>query len=148
LTDQTELVIKFGTQEERAKVSLNRLPEIKIERVTTKMNSGDIFVKELQRITVFTVTIIDERPEQLKVTHSGPISVTGPFRDVKNNLVYNVSLNIAANEAKFEEWLDKNSSLREADGRYKANFFFTVIDEKSKDRVQVGDSFFFTDFSK
>ena len=148
LTDQTELLIKFGTQEERVKVSHNRLPEVKIERVTTKMNSGDIYVKELQRITAFTVTIIDERPEQLKVTHSGPISVSGPFRDAKSNIVYNVSLNIAPNETRFEEWIDKNSSLREADGRYKANFFFTVVDEKSKDRVQVGDSFFFTDYSK
>lgn len=148
LTDQTELLIKFGTQEERVKVSPNRLPEVKIERVTTKMNSGDIYVKELQRITAFTVTIIDERPEQLKVTHSGPISVSGPFRDAKNNIVYNVSLNIAPNENRFEEWIDKNSSLREADGRYKANFFFTVVDERSKDRVQVGDSFFFTDYSK
>ncbi len=148
LTDQTELIIKFGTQEERVKVSPNKLPEVKIERVTTKMNSGDIYVKELQRITAFTVIIIDERPEQLKVTHSGPISVTGPFRDAKSNLVYNVSLNIAPNETKFEEWIDKNSSLREADGRYKANFFFTVVDERSKDRVQVGDSFFFTDYSK
>jgi len=148
LTDQTELIIKFGTQEERAKVLPNRLPEVKIERVTTKMNSGDIFVKELQRITAFTVTIIDERPEQLKVTHSGPISVKGPFKDAKNNLVYNVSLSIANNETKFEEWIDKNSALRDADGRYKANFFFTVIDERSKDQVQLGDSFFFTDYSK
>ena len=148
LTDQTELIIKFGTQEERVKVSPNRLPEVKIERVTTKMNSGDIYVKELQRVTAFTVTIIDERPDQLKVTHSGPISVKGPFKDAKGNPVYNVSLNIAQNETRFEEWIDKNSSLREADGRYKANFFFTVVDERSKDRVQVGDSFFFTDYSK
>jgi hypothetical protein len=148
LTDQTELLVKFGTQEERVKVSPNRLPEVKIERVTTKMNSGDIYVKELQRITAFTVTIIDERPEQLKVTHSGPISVKGPFKDAKGNPVYNVSLNISQNETRFEEWIDKNSSLREADGRYKANFFFTVVDERSKDRVQVGDSFFFTDYSK
>lgn len=148
LTDQTELIIKFGTQEERVKVLPNRLPEVKIERVTTKMNSGNIYVKELQRITAFSVTIIDERPEQLKVTHSGPISVKGPFKDAKGNLVYNVSLNIAPNETRFEEWTDKNSSLREADGRYKANFFFTVVDERSKDRVQVGDSFFFTDYSK
>ena len=148
LTDQTELTIKFGTQEERIKVLPNRLPEVKIERVTTKMNSGDIYVKELQRITAFTVTIIDERPEQLKVTHSGPISVKGPFKDAKGNSVYNVSLNIAPNETRFEEWIDKNSSFREADGRYKANFFFTVVDERSKDRVQVGDSFFFTDYSK
>jgi hypothetical protein len=148
LTDQTELLVKFGTQEERVKVSPNRLPEVKIERVTTKMNSGDIYVKELQRITAFTVTIIDERPEQLKVTHSGPISVKGPFKDAKGNPVFNVSLNISQNETRFEEWIDKNSSLREADGRYKANFFFTVVDERSKDRVQVGDSFFFTDYSK
>jgi hypothetical protein len=148
LTDQTELLIKFGTQEERVKVSPNRLPEVKIERVTTKMNLGDIYVKELQRVTAFTVTIIDERPDQLKVTHSGPISVSGPFRDAKSNIVYNVSLNIAPKENRFEEWIDKNSSLREADGRYKANFFFTVVDERSKDRVQVGDSFFFTDYSK
>lgn len=148
LNDQTELIVRFGTQEERVKVSPNRIPEVKIERVTTRMNSGEIYVKELQRVTAFTVTIIDERPEQLKVTHSGPISVTGPFKDARGNLVYNVSLNIAPNENRFEEWLDRNSSLREADGRYKANFFFTVLDERSKDKVQVGDSFFFTDYSK
>jgi hypothetical protein len=148
LTDQSELIIKFGTQEEKVKVSPNRLPEVKIERVTTKMNSGDIYVQELQRITSFTVTIIDERPDQLKITHSGPVSVSGPFKDTKGNPVYNVSLNIAPNEARFNEWLDRNSSLKEADGRYKANFFFTVVDERSKERVQVGDSFFFTDYSK
>lgn len=148
LTDQNELVIKFGTQEERVKVNPNRIPEVKIERVTTKMNAGDIYVKELQKITAFTVTIVDERPEQLKVTHSGPISVTGPYKDKKGNPVYNVSLNIAPNEARFEEWLDRNSSLKEANGRYKTNFFFIVYDERSKDRVQVGDSFFFTDYDK
>ncbi len=148
LTDQSELMIKFGTQEERLKVLPNRIPEVKIERVTTKMNSGDIYVNELQRITSFTVTIFDERPEQLKVTHSGPISVTGPFKDAKGNPVYNVSLNLAPNETKFDEWTDRNSSLREADGRYKVNFFFTIVDERSKDKVQVGDSFFFTDYSK
>lgn len=148
LTDQDELMIKFGTQEERINVQPNKPPEIKIERVTTKMNAGDIYVKDLQKITSFTVTISDERPEQLRVTHSGPISVTGPAKDSKGNLVYNVSLNIAPNETKFEEWLDRNSSLREPDGRYKANFFFIVTDERTKDRVQVGDSFFFTDFSK
>ena len=148
LTDQKELVVKFGTQEERVRVSPNRIPEVKIERVTTKMNSGDIYVKELQRITAFTVTIIDERPEQLKVSHSGPVSVTGPFKDTKGNFVYNVSLNIAPNETSYENWIDRNSSLREADGKYKTNFFFTVVDEKSKDKIQVGDSFFFTDYSK
>ena len=148
LTDQTEVVAKYGSQEDRIKVVPNRPPEIKIERATTKMNNSDIYVQDLQRITVFTVTIQDERPEQLKVTWSGPISVSGPFKDSKGNPVYNVSLKIASTENKFDEWLDKFGNLREADGRYKVNFFFTVVDERSKDRVQIGDSFYFTDFSK
>lgn len=148
LTDQKELVIKFGSQEERVKVLPNRLPEVKIERVTTKMNAGDIYVNELQRITAFTVTITDERTDQLRVSYSGPISVTGPIKDSKGKLVYNVSLNIASSEARYDSWIEKNSALKESDGRYKVNFFFTVTDEKSKDRVQVGDSFFFTDYSK
>jgi hypothetical protein len=148
LTDQTEVVAKYGNQEDRIKVVPNRPPEIKINRVTTKMNNSDIYVQDLQRITVFTVTIQDERPEQLKVTWNGPVSVSGPYKDAKGNPVYNVSLKIASTENKFDEWLDKFGNLREADGRYKVNFFFTVVDERSKDRVQVGDSFYFTDFSK
>jgi ribosomal protein L25 (general stress protein Ctc) len=147
LTDQTEVIIKFGSQEERIKVLPNKAPEIKIERVTTKMNSSDIYVKDLQRITAFKVTIIDQRPDQLKVTYAGPISVNGPTKDNNGNLIYNVSLKIASTENAFDEWLDRNGNLRESDGRYKVNFFFTVVDEKSKDRVQVGDSFFFTEFS-
>ena len=138
----------FGSQEERVKVVPNKPPEIQIERVTTKMNSSDIYVQELQRITAFTVTIIDSRPEQLKVSYSGPISVSGPQKDANGNMVYNVSLRIAANENQYDDWVDKNETLREADGRYKANFFFIVVDERTKDRVQVGDSFFFTDFAK
>ena len=113
-----------------------------------KLKSSDIYVRELQRITAFTVTIIDLRPNQLKVTYSGPISVSGPQRDNKGNLVYNVSLRLAATEQQYDQWIDRNGDLQEADGRYKANFFFTVVDERTKDRVQVGDSFFFTDFSK
>ena len=148
LTDQAEVIVAFGSQEERVKVIPNKSPEIKIERVTTKMNSRTIYVQELQRITAFTVTIIDNRPEQLKVSYSGPISVTGPQKDVNGNMVYNVSLKLAATENQFDDWVDKNESLREADGRYKANFFFIVTDERTKDRVQVGDSFFFTDFAK
>lgn len=147
LLDQEEVIIKFGTQEERVKVIPNKPPEIKIERVTTRMNASRIYVRELQRITVFKVTIIDARPDQLKVTYTGPISVTGPQRDGNNNLVYNVSLNIASTERAYNDWLDKFGNLREPDGRYKVNFFFTAVDEISKDRVQVGDSFFFTDFS-
>jgi len=147
LTDQTEVIVKFGSQEERIKVIPNKSPEIKIERVTTKMNSSDIYVKDLQRITAFKVTIIDQRPDQLKVTYAGPISVNGPTKDSNGNLIYNVSLKIASTENAFDSWLDKNGNLRESDGRYKVNFFFTAVDERSKDRVQVGDSFFFTEFS-
>lgn len=148
LTDQTEVIVAFGSQEERVKVILNKPPEIQIERVTTKMNAQNIYVQELQRITAFTVTILDSRPEQLKVSYSGPISVTGPQKDANGNMVYNVSLKVAATENQFDDWVDKNEELRESDGRYKANFFFIVIDERTKDRVQVGDSFFFTDFAK
>jgi len=148
LQDQTEIIIKFGSQEERIKVIPNRLPEVDIELVTTKMSHSDIYVRELQRITAFTVRIIDNRPDQLKVTYSGPISVIGPQKDSKGNLVYNVSLRIATSETKYDDWIDRNGDLQEADGRYKANFFFIVVDEITKDRVQVGDSFYFTDFSK
>lgn len=148
LTDQSEVIVAFGSQEERVKVIPNKPPEIRIERVTTKMNAQDIYVQELQRITAFTVTILDSRPEQLKVSHTGPISVSGPQKDASGNMVYNVSLRIASNEDRFDDWADKNETLREADGRYKANFFFIVVDEKTKDRVQVGDSFFFTEFAK
>lgn len=148
LTDQTEVVVKFGSQEDRIKVIPNKPPEIKIEKVTTKMNARDIYVQELQRITVFKVTVIDNRPDQLKINWSGPISVSGPVKDSNGNLIYNVSLKIASTSSAFDDWLDKNGNLRESDGRYKVNFFFTAVDDKTKDRVQVGDSFFFTDFSK
>lgn len=148
LTDQTEVVVKFGSQEDRIKVIPNKPPEIKIEKVTTKMNARDIYVQELQRITVFKVTVIDNRPDQLKITWNGPISVTGPVKDSNGNLIYNVSLKIASTSSAFDDWLDKNGNLRESDGRYKVNFFFIAVDDRTKDRVQVGDSFFFTDFSK
>jgi hypothetical protein len=148
LTDQSEVIARFGSQEEKIKVVPNKPPDIKIERVTTKMNGSDIYVRDLQRITVFTVTIIDERPEQLKITYTGPVSVTGPIKNNKENLVYNVSLNLAPNESRFDEWLERYGDIRDPAGRYKANFFFTAVDERSKDRVQVGDSFIFTDFSK
>lgn len=148
LTDQTEVIVKFGSQEDLIKVIPNKPPEIKIEKVTTKMNARDIYVQELQRITVFKVTIIDNRPDQLKISWNGPISVTGPIKDSNGNLIYNVSLKIASTSSAFDDWLDKKGNLRESDGRYKVNFFFIAVDERTKDRVQVGDSFFFTDFSK
>ena len=148
LQDQTEVIIKFGSQEETIKVLPNLPPQVNIERVTTKMNTSEIYVRDLQRITAFTVTIVDERTDQLKVTYSGPISVTGPQTNNKGDLVYNVTLKLAANEKQYDDWIDRNGDLQEADGRYKANFFFIVVDERTKDRVQVGDSFFFTDYSK
>ncbi len=148
LTDQTEVVVKFGSQEDKINVIPNKPPEIKIEKVTTKMNARDIYVQELQRISVFKVTVIDNRPDQLKISWNGPISVSGPVKDSNGNLIYNVSLKIASTSSAFDDWLEKNGNLRESDGRYKVNFFFTAVDDRTKDRVQVGDSFFFTDFSK
>jgi hypothetical protein len=148
LTDQKEIVVKFGSQEQRLTVNPRRPSEIKITRATTKMDASDIYVTELQRITGFTVTIIDERPDQLKVSYTGPISVSGPTKDAKGNMVYQVSLNIASNEQRFNDWADKNRDLRTNDGKYKANFFFTTVDQRTKNRVQVGDAFYFTDYSK
>jgi len=148
LGGQDAIVIKYGSQEETIKTTPRPIPEIRIEKVTTKMDGSDIYVQDLQRTTVFTVTIVDNRPDQLKVTHSGPISVSGPLKDKNGNLVYNVSLKIASSQAKFNDWLDKYGDLQDASGRYKANFFFTVVDQKANHRNQVGDTFYFTDFSK
>src|ERR1035437_428195 len=148
LTDQKEIVVKFGSQEQRVTVNPRRPTEIKITRATTKMDASDIYVTELQRITGFTVTIVDERFDQLKVSYSGPITVSGPTKDAKGNMVYQVSLNIASNEQKFNDWADRNRDLRTTDGKYKANFFFTTVDQRTKNRVQVGDIFYFTDYSK
>jgi len=148
LGGQNTIVIKYGSQQETIKTTPRPIPVIRIEKVTTKMDGNDIYVQDLQRTTVFTVTIVDNRPDQLKVTHSGPISVSGPLKDKNGNLVYNVSLKIASSQAKFNDWLDKYGDLQDANGRYKANFFFTVVDQKANHRNQVGDTFYFTDFSK
>ena len=148
LGGQDAIVIKYGSQQETIKTTPRPIPVIRIEKVTTKMDGNDIYVQDLQRTTVFTVTIVDNRPDQLKVTHSGPISVSGPLKDKNGNLVYNVSLKIASSQAKFNDWLDKYGDLQDANGRYKANFFFTVVDQKANHRNQVGDTFYFTDFSK
>jgi hypothetical protein len=148
LGGQDAIMIKYGSQQETIKTTPRPIPEIRIEKVTTKMDGSDIYVQDLQRTTVFTVTIVDNRPDQLKVTHSGPISVSGPLKDKNGNLVYNVSLKIASTQAKFNDWLDKYGDLQDASGRYKANFFFTVVDQKANHRNQVGDTFYFTDFSK
>ena len=148
LADQSEVVLKYGYQEEIIKVKPNLPPEIIIEKVTSKMDKSDIYVKELQRTTCFNVTVKDERLEQINISNSGPISVTGPRKDKKGNSVYTVSLNIASNEDRFNEWADRNDHLVDSDGRYKANFFFTAYDSKSKQKVEVGESFYFTEFSK
>lgn len=148
LDGQTEVIAKFGSQEQRIKVVPNKPPQIVIQRATTKMNSSDIYVQDLQRITVYTVTIVDERPDQLKISYSGPISVSGPLKNSEGEPVYNVSLRIASTESLYEQWLDRNKTLKDSDGRYKVNFFFIAYDTRTKDRVQVGESIYFTDFSR
>lgn len=147
LRKQSEVIVQFGSQRERVSVAPNIKPEVRIEKVTTKMNASDIYVKDLQRITAFNVVIKDERPEQLKIDYTGPVSVSGPHKDARGNIVYNVSLKLASNESRFDEWAERNDNFREADGRYKANFFFTVTDVISGDRIQAGDVFYFTDYS-
>lgn len=148
LTDQKEVIAKYGDQQQTIEVVPNKVPKVLIRKVTTKMDNSDIYVQDLQRITDFTVTIVDDRPGQLKISHNGPIAVTGPFKDGDGNKVYNVSLNLVPNENKYNEWVDRYGDKTETNGRYKVNFFFTVVDTISKARVQVGDSFYFTDFSK
>ena len=148
LMGQDEVIAKYGTQEEKINVIPLKPPQIKITKVTTKMDASTIYVQDLQNITVFNVTIIYLRPEQLKVTHSGPISVSGPYKDNNGNNVYYVSLKIASNETKYDDWINRPGTLQEADGRYKANFFFFVTDKISKAHAEAGDSFYFTDFSK
>lgn len=148
LTDQDEIVARYGNQEQPIKVDKNKPPEIKIETVTSQMNARKIYVQDLQKITAYKVTISDEKPDQINVTYSGPVSVTGPFKTNDNQIVYNVSLKIAPNEQRFDEWVDKTNPLKENDGRYKVNFFFIAVDKRTKDKVQAGESFYFTDFTR
>ena len=148
LMEQTEVIAKYGSQEQTLKVLPMKPPEIKIDKVTTKMSGSDIYAQDLQNVTVFNVTILYQRPDQLKINHTGPISVSGPYNDGNGNYVYYVSLKIASNKDKFNDWIDKYGNLREADGRYKVNFFFTADDRISRAHVVAGDSFYFTDFSK
>ncbi len=148
LENQNTVILKFGNQQQIINVYPMQPPVIKIDRATTKMDASTIYVQDLQRITDFNVAIKYQRPEQLKVTYSGPISVSGPYKDNNGNLIYNVSLKLAATNQRFQDWLDRYGNLRDSNGRYKANFFFTAVDEKSKAHVIVGDSFYFTDFDK
>jgi hypothetical protein len=148
LGEQSEVKLRYANVEENITVKKNLPPEIKIEKVTSKMEKHDIYVKELQRTTCFNVIISDERIEQIKINYSGPIEVSKPNKNSKGEVVYTVSLNLVNNENRFEEWADRNEHLKDSDGRYKANFFFTAFDTKSKQKVEVGESFFFTDYSK
>lgn len=148
LRDEDEIVLKYGNKTEKIKTTENLPPEIVIDKVTTKMSKANIYVKELQRTTCFNVKISDERLDQIRITHSGPISVAAPRKDKKGNLVYTVSLNLVNNEDKFYEWIDANNKDEDADGRYKVNFFFSAFDTKSKQKVEVGESFYFTEYTK
>ncbi len=148
LMGQKVVIAKYGGQEQRIKVLPNKIPQIIIQKVTTKMSGDNTYVQDLQRITVYTVTIVDDRPGQLKVTYSGPISVLGPYKDNDGNLVYNVSLKLAFTQNSFDNWVDKVGDKTETNGRYKVNFFFTVDDTISKAHVQAGALFYFTDYSK
>jgi len=148
LEDQKEVILKYGSKEELIKVKNNLPPQILVKKVTTKMDKSQIYVKDLQRVTSFNVIVKDERTNQIKVNYSGPISVIGPRKDNKGNMVYNVSLKLAINENRFDDWVDRNEHLVDSEGRYKTNFFFTAYDTKSKQKVEVGESFYFTDFSK
>lgn len=148
LTNEDEILLKYGNQSERIKITKNLPPEITIDKVTTKMDKANIYVKELQRTTCFNVKISDERLDQIRITHSGPISVAAPRKDKKGNLIYTVSLRLVNNEDKFYDWIDTNNKEEDADGRYKVNFFFTAFDTKSKQKVEVGESFYFTEYTK
>jgi hypothetical protein len=148
LTDQDEIVARSGKQEQLLKVDKNKPPDIKIETVSSKMNNRRVYVEDLQKTTSFKITITDERPEQIKVSYTGPISMSGPFKVNENQLIYNVSLKIAPNENVYDEWVNKTNPLKENDGRYKVNFFMIAVDQKNKDKVQAGESFYFTDYSR
>ncbi|MGE5621216.1 MAG: hypothetical protein ACM3U0_01450 [archaeon] len=148
LTNQKQVLVRFSGREERVDVMPKRPPEIRIENVSTKMNGSDIYVQDLQKTTVFKVTVSSMRPEDLNIAFSGPINASGPFKDSKGSLIYNVSLKLASNEQRFDEWMDKTRPLREGDGRYKLNFFFVAVDKITKAKVQVGDSFYFTSFQR
>ncbi|MBK8946372.1 MAG: hypothetical protein IPM32_14040 [Ignavibacteriae bacterium] len=148
LSNQNEVLIKFANQTERIKVKNNLPPEIDIKKVTNKMDKGDIYVKDLQKTTCFTVEVRDEKIEQLKITFSGPITVSSAQKDKKGNLIYNISLNLANTEEKFNSWADRNEQLVDSEGRFKTNFFFTAYDTKSKQKTEVGEAFYFTEFSK
>jgi hypothetical protein len=148
LTNENKVILKFGSQQQALNVVPMQPPDVKISRATTKMDASTIYVQDLQRITGFNVTIKYARPDQLKITHTGPISVSGPLKNNNGDFVYNVSLNLAPTKQRFQDWLDHYGNLRDVNGRYKADFFFTVVDDRSKAHIVIGDTFYFTDFNR
>lgn len=147
LAGQTEVIAKFGGKEQAIPVAPNKPPNIRIEKVTTKMEGSRIKLYELQQVSCFKITIEDERPEQLKVSFSGPVSAAGPTRDSRGNLIYFVSPSIARTEEAFQSWVDRHGDAREADGRYKVNFFLNVSDSRTGEKFPpTGGSIYFTDF--
>ncbi len=148
LGNQIEVILKFGSQEQIINVYPMNPPEIRIVRASTKMDASIIFVQDLQKTTVSNVIIKYQRPEQLKVTYSGPIYVTGPYKNREGGLVYNVSLKIASTISEFNNWVDHYGEMKDVNGRYKVNFFFTAVDEKTSTHVVAGDFIYFTDFSR
>jgi hypothetical protein len=148
LKNEKNVILKFGSQQQTLNVLPMQPPEIKIDRATTKMDASTIYVQDLQRITDFNVTIKYARTDQLKISYTGPISISGPYKNNNGDMVYNVSLKLASTNQRFQEWLDHYGNLRDASGRYKTDFFFTAADEISKVKVVTGSTFYFTDFNK
>jgi len=147
LEGQTEVIAKFGGQEQSIPVAPNKPPAVRIEKVTTKMEGSRIRLAELQSVSCFKVTIEDERPDQLKVLFSGPVTAAGPTKDSRGNLIYFITPNIARIEDAFQSWIDKHGDAREADGRYKANFFINISDSRTGEKFPpTGGSIYFTDF--
>lgn len=149
LEGQTEIIVKFGTKEQKIPVLKNKPPIIRIEKITTKMEGSKIYLYELQQISCFRVFIEDERTDQLNISFSGPITATGPKNDSRGNLIYFVSPNLARNEDALDDWTDKHGDAREADGRYKVNFFINITDARTKEKFSpTGSAFYFTDYKK
>ena len=148
LGNQIEVILKFGNQEQAIRVYPMHPPEIKIVRVSTKMNASIIFVQDLQKKTVSNVIIKYQRPEQLKISYTGPIYVTGPYKNREGDIIYNVSLKLASTISEFNNWVDQYGEMKDLSGRYRTNFFFTVVDEKTNAHVVAGDVIYFTDFSR
>ncbi len=147
LGGQTEVIARFGGKEQTIPVAPNRPPNIRIEKVTTKMEGARIKLAELQAVSCFKITIEDERPDQLKVSFSGPVTASGPTKDSRGNLIYFVTPSVARTEEAFQSWIDRHGDAREADGRYKVNFFLNISDTRTGENFpSTGGSIYFTDF--